>query len=448
MRKILFLLIISGIFCSADILAKDKTKKYKNGDVYVGEIVKGLPEGKGTMTYANGDVYTGNWYKGDPDGQGTMTYVDNSTYSGHWREGKRQGMGTFKYQNGDVFTGKWQSNERSEGTLTIAGTNCVYEGSFDCFGNGKFTQGAIIKDDYIGRVIQGEIDMLVHPNGTELKGEIEFDGESFEIIKAEGTYVLDSLRVFKGSMRDGKFYDGEITTTPNQGDKELVYKEHYNSGKVNVKTWIVPSELSVGKYARAEFRIDEGHDFPNGIEYYVDDDTEHRTFCKYTGTFAKSGEVIYKHGHGIFEGWHWLTIEGEWENDVLVSGKGSYVQRQLTVATTNGKANLTVKSKYGTYNKTVSPDTCSVLDEAAHFVMDIFNQEDKAHYKEEQEAQRREYEKKRQAERAKNMREGRKVFHACPICLGRGYTHWMETNGIREYVTCIKCGGTKGYWDY
>ena len=226
MRKILFLLIISGIFCSADMFAKDKTKKYKNGDVYVGEIVKGMPEGKGTMTYANGDVYTGNWYKGNPDGQGTMTYADNSTYSGHWRAGKKQGMGTFKYQNGDVFTGKWQCNERSEGTLTIAGTNCVYEGSFDCFGNGKFTQGAIMKDNYIGRVIQGEIDMLVHPNGTELKGEIEFDGESFEIIKAEGTYILDSLRVFKGSMRDGRFYDGEITTTPNKGEKELVYKEY------------------------------------------------------------------------------------------------------------------------------------------------------------------------------------------------------------------------------
>ena len=446
MRKILFLLIISCLFCNTDIIAKDKTKKYKNGDVYAGEIVKGMPEGKGTMTYANGDVYTGNWHNGNPDGQGTMTYVDNSTYSGHWREGKKQGLGTFKYQNGDVFTGEWQSNERSEGTLTIAGTNCVYEGSFDCFGNGKFTQGAIMKDNYIGRVIQGEIDMLVHPNGTELKGEIEFDGESFEIIKAEGTYILDSLRVFKGSMRDGRLYDGEITTTPNLGDKELVYKEHYNSGRINVKTWIVPSELSVGKYARAEFRIDEGHDFPNGIEYYDDDDTEHRQFCKYTGTFAKAGESVVKHGHGKFEGWHWLTIEGEWENDVLVSGKGSYVQRQLTVATLNGKAKLTVKSKYGTYSKTVSPDTYSVLNEAAHFVMDIFNQEDKTHHKAEQAEFRKELQKLQQDQREKNRREGRKVFHKCTSCNGKGTVLAMDGTGRR--VTCTTCGGTRGYWDY
>lgn len=446
MRRILFLLIISCLFCNTDIIAKDKTKKYKNGDVYAGEIVKGMPEGKGTMTYANGDVYTGNWHNGNPDGQGTMTYVGNSTYSGHWREGKKQGMGTFKYQNGDVFTGEWQSNERSEGTLTIAGTNCVYEGSFDCFGNGKFTQGAIMKDNYIGRVIQGEIDMLVHPNGTELKGEIEFDGESFEIIKAEGTYILDSLRVFKGSMRDGRLYDGEITITPNQGNKELVYKEHYNSGRINVKTWIVPSELSVGKYARAVFRIDEGHDFPNGIEYYDDDDTEHRQFCKYTGTFAKAGESVVKHGHGKFEGWHWLTIEGEWENDVLVSGKGSYVQRQLTVATVNGKAKLTVKSKYGTYSKTVSPDTYSVLNEAAHFVMDIFNQEDKTHHKAEQAEFRKELQKLQQDQREKNRREGRKVFHKCTSCNGKGTVLAMDGTGRR--VTCTTCGGTRGYWDY
>ena len=85
--------------------------------------------------------------------------------------------------------------------------------------------------------------------------------------------------------------DGEKIYRPKYGDPKLVYKEHYNSGRINVKTWIVPSELSVGKYARAEFRIDEGHDFPNGIEYYDDDDTEHRQFCKYTGTLAKAGTI-------------------------------------------------------------------------------------------------------------------------------------------------------------
>ena len=240
--------------------------------------------------------------------------------------------------------------------------------------------------------------------------------------------------------------DGEKIYRPKYGDPKLVYKEHYNSGRINVKTWIVPSELSVGKYARALFRIDEGHDFPNGIEYYDDDDTEHRQFCKYTGTFAKAGESVVKHGHGKFEGWHWLTIEGEWENDVLVSGKGSYVQRQLTVATVNGKAKLTVKSKYGTYSKTVSPDTYSVLNEAAHFVMDIFNQEDKTHHKAEQAEFRKELQKLQQDQREKNRREGRKVFHKCTSCNGKGTVLAMDGTGRR--VTCTTCGGTRGYWDY
>ena len=49
--------------CSKRLKISQKTQTivYKNGDKYVGEIVGGLPHGKGTSTYANGDKYVGGW---------------------------------------------------------------------------------------------------------------------------------------------------------------------------------------------------------------------------------------------------------------------------------------------------------------------------------------------------------------------------------------------------
>ena len=39
---------------------------FKNGDVFVGEAVNGLPHGKGVYTFANGDVYEGEHTNGYP----------------------------------------------------------------------------------------------------------------------------------------------------------------------------------------------------------------------------------------------------------------------------------------------------------------------------------------------------------------------------------------------
>lgn len=38
--------------------------KFKNGNIYKGEIVMGVPYGKGTMQYNNGNKYEGLWKAG------------------------------------------------------------------------------------------------------------------------------------------------------------------------------------------------------------------------------------------------------------------------------------------------------------------------------------------------------------------------------------------------
>ena len=39
----------------------------------------GLRHGKGTYKYANGDVFVGNWARGVPDGEGTLKIYDEET---------------------------------------------------------------------------------------------------------------------------------------------------------------------------------------------------------------------------------------------------------------------------------------------------------------------------------------------------------------------------------
>lgn len=449
MRKILFLLIISGIFCSADMFAKDKTKKYKNGDVYVGEIVKGMPEGKGTMTYANGDVYTGNWHKGDPDGQGTMTYADNSKFVGEWNYGEKYD-GSYTYPNGDTFVGKWSSGKIKEGVLTISKDNCVYMGRFHPY-TGKLEKGTITKDGdvlQIGVWSSGRTDnVLTMKNGTSMKGSIDFDGSSFVIGYAEGTYVISPDSIFEGYIYKDEFSSGTLTVTPTKGDKKLVYKESYSSEGVSCKTWIVPNELNPAAYSKIVCRKKDDSNFLTGQEIFLtekDIDTEDR----YTGTFIRSGETMLKHGHGKFLLKYVLEIEGEWNNNVLVSGTGRCAREdeKLTIVTSNGVTKFTVKTRYATYNKTVSPDTCSVLNEAIQFFHDKMRAEYDAHHEAEDKARMKQQEKERQAQRAKNMREGRKVFHKCTSCKGEGTVLYMDGTGRR--VTCTTCGGTRGYWDY
>ena len=46
----------------------------ENKDIrYVGEIVNGEPNGRGTLTFPDGDKYVGEFVNGLPDGQGTET---------------------------------------------------------------------------------------------------------------------------------------------------------------------------------------------------------------------------------------------------------------------------------------------------------------------------------------------------------------------------------------
>lgn len=60
----------------------------KDGSVYKGYFVNGLPHGEGECKFKNGDYYNGLWQNGQPQGQGKYTYANGILLSGTWNKGK------------------------------------------------------------------------------------------------------------------------------------------------------------------------------------------------------------------------------------------------------------------------------------------------------------------------------------------------------------------------
>ena len=44
--------------------------KQENGDIYSGEVIDEIYQGKGVLIFANGDVYDGDFKDGAPEGVG------------------------------------------------------------------------------------------------------------------------------------------------------------------------------------------------------------------------------------------------------------------------------------------------------------------------------------------------------------------------------------------
>lgn len=61
---------------------------YRNGTHYIGEFLKGIPEGEGKVFYTNGDKYEGGWVQHQPQGRGTMYYKSGQAVKAIWERGK------------------------------------------------------------------------------------------------------------------------------------------------------------------------------------------------------------------------------------------------------------------------------------------------------------------------------------------------------------------------
>ena len=78
---------------------------------YVGQVLKGLPEGKGTMYWENGDRYEGDYKIGKKEGKGIYYYINGDRYEGDFKNNRYDGKGIFYYNNGDRKIGDYSKGE-------------------------------------------------------------------------------------------------------------------------------------------------------------------------------------------------------------------------------------------------------------------------------------------------------------------------------------------------
>ena len=83
---------------------------------YVGQVVNGIPEGKGIMYYNSGNKYEGDFRNGKREGKGIYYYNDGDRYEGDFKNGKKEGKGIYYYNKesfkGDRYEGDFRNNQR------------------------------------------------------------------------------------------------------------------------------------------------------------------------------------------------------------------------------------------------------------------------------------------------------------------------------------------------
>jgi len=165
-------------------------RRYDNGDVYEGDLVNDVPNGKGKYTTANGNVFECDWVDGKPHGKGKVTYAEGGYYEGDFLDGLRHGKGKVTLRSGSIYEGEWfGDNWHGKGKYTMANGN-VYEGNFvdDELHNGK----------------------MITANGDVYEGDL---------VKCE-PYGKGRMTYSDGRVEEGKWKEGEFIGMNNVDPEE------------------------------------------------------------------------------------------------------------------------------------------------------------------------------------------------------------------------------------
>ena len=84
---------------------------YNDGAVYKGEMIRGVPHGKGVLQYASGDKYQGEFRHGKPEGQGVLNYTNGDHYEGAFMNGTFEGKGVYYFHTGGKKKGIWKNGK-------------------------------------------------------------------------------------------------------------------------------------------------------------------------------------------------------------------------------------------------------------------------------------------------------------------------------------------------
>ena len=109
-----------------------------NGLRYEGDLVNGVPHGRGSISLADGSRYSGGFVRGRLQGRGTLSFPDGSEYKGEVDGGLRHGRGTLIFEGGTArYVGEWVRGRR-EGRGTLFYGPLRRDGTSACFYRGQW----------------------------------------------------------------------------------------------------------------------------------------------------------------------------------------------------------------------------------------------------------------------------------------------------------------------
>ncbi|MBR6797020.1 MAG: hypothetical protein IKM53_06705, partial [Clostridia bacterium] len=122
----------------------------------------------GVYTWANGDVYEGNYVNDVRNGKGVLTLASGEKYDGHFANDLKHGNGTLNFENGEVYSGGFV-NGKLDTRLTDE------NGKFILNSDGSYAHGAMAVYTFsTGRIYTGffeEGKIVAAEESTEASGE-------------------------------------------------------------------------------------------------------------------------------------------------------------------------------------------------------------------------------------------------------------------------------------
>lgn len=88
-------------------------------DKYIGELLRGVPHGKGSVQYADGRRYEGCVSDGRLEGLGIYSWPNGAKYQGEYKNNRRNGQGCYKSSSGLLYQGGFK-DDRQDGIGVLA----------------------------------------------------------------------------------------------------------------------------------------------------------------------------------------------------------------------------------------------------------------------------------------------------------------------------------------
>jgi ABC-type multidrug transport system ATPase subunit len=81
------------------------------GGKYAGQLIDGVPNGRGRFLMPDGTRYDGEWKEGKPHGKGAIVYASGDVYKGEFKNGRRHGFGIYAKPDGSEIKGLWEGGK-------------------------------------------------------------------------------------------------------------------------------------------------------------------------------------------------------------------------------------------------------------------------------------------------------------------------------------------------